>query len=153
MIQRSLAMQFVSRLLFACVVVAGLVAGCTTPTPPAPATTPTPPVPNGMVNVYRNSSQEIMDPVFASWFRHSTVRNSTTADGYRRVEAGFKNTVSTDLMIKYRFEWEKDGVPVVDVNHAAWSKKFVRAGEECVLTGISPEFNCCEFKLSVRLAQ
>lgn len=146
-------MQFVSRLLFACVVVAGLVAGCTTPTPPAPATTPTPPVPNGMVNVYRNSSQEIMDPVFASWFRHSTVRNSTTADGYRRVEAGFKNTVSTDLMIKYRFEWEKDGVPVVDVNHAAWSKKFVRAGEECVLTGISPEFNCCEFKLSVRLAQ
>lgn len=140
-----LSMKFVPKLLFACVV-AAIAAGCDTPPPP-------PPSPNGMVNVYRNSSQEIMDPVFASWFHRSSVRNSTTTDGYRRVEVVFKNMVSTDLMIKYRFEWEKDGVPVVDVNHTAWDKKFVRAGEDCVLTGMSPEVNCGEFKLNVRLAQ
>lgn len=93
----------------------------------------------------------VMDPVFAASLVVSSVRESSTKDGYRRVEVTAKNMTQDSLRAMYLFNWyDVAGTERVDPSHAAWEKITVLAGDDVTLSAIAPRKDCTSWKLRFR---
>ena len=79
------------------------------------------------------------------------LRNSTTNDGFMRVQAFFKNRTKSTLKFVYRFNWYDDqGVEVENPDSENWVRKVVIAGDDAVLTSVAPKRTCKDFKLRLK---
>jgi uncharacterized protein YcfL len=82
------------------------------------------------------------------------LRESKTNDGYKRVQAFFKNRTRSTYFFVYRFDWYDDqGVEIGNPDDEGWKRVTVVAGDDTTLTSIAPRKNCGDFKLRLKAVE
>jgi len=94
------------------------------------------------------------DPYLSQLLGLTEIRESTTNDGYRRIQIFFKNFSGSTYGVMYRFNWYDDnGVEVENPDNELWKRKLIAAGDDVTLTSVAPRKNCGDFKLRLKVAE
>ena len=94
------------------------------------------------------------DPYLSQLLCLTEIRESTTNDGYKRIQVFFKNLAGNTYWIMYRFNWyDENGVEVENPDNEMWKRKIIAAGDDATLTTVAPKKNCGDFKLRLKAAQ
>ena len=82
------------------------------------------------------------------------IRESTTNDGYKRVQIFMKNMSGTTYAVLYRFNWyDNNGVEVENTDDEMWKRKTIAAGDDVTLTTVAPKQTCGDFKLRLKVVE
>ena len=82
------------------------------------------------------------------------IRESTTNDGYKRVQVFLKNYSGDSYTILHRFNWyDENGAEVENPDNEMWVRKIIVAGDDVTLTSIAPKKSCKDFKLRLKAIQ
>lgn len=146
------------------------VMGCAEPPPPTPPPPPPieepspnpPPQPSTVVVEGDKTAQVnhvefrqvVLDGSLPQCVVVQDVRKTKTNDGYDRVQVFVKNTTSSSVRTRYRFDWQdSNGAAVLDPDHCGWEKLTLASGDEGVFTSIAPRKDCADFKLRMKNVQ
>lgn len=89
-----------------------------------------------------------LDPLFGNTLACEEVRESTTNDGFKRIQVFFKNYADVPIRFNYRFNWyDMYGVEISSTDNDMWMKHTVLPGDDVTLTSIAPKKNCGDFKV------
>ena len=82
------------------------------------------------------------------------IRESTTNDGYKRIQVFFKNLSGGTYRIMYRFNWyDENGAEVENPDNEMWKRKAIVAGDDVALTSVAPRRSYGDFKLRLKAAE
>ncbi len=82
------------------------------------------------------------------------IRESTTNDGYKRVQIFMKNLAGNTYAILYRFNWyDNNGVEVENPDNEMWKRKTIISGDDVTLTSVAPKQSCGDFKLRLKVVE
>jgi len=94
------------------------------------------------------------DPRLAQRLYLTEIRESTTNDGYKRVQVFFKNLSGNTYRILYRFNWyDENGVEVESPDNELWKRKSIVTGDDLTLTTVAPRKSCGDFKLRLKVVE
>lgn len=128
-----------------------LVAGCASEQPYVPSVN-TVSNANSSAQIKRVADRRVeTDPYLAQQLCLAEIRESTTNDGYKRIQVFLKNLSGSTYWITYRFNWYDDsGVEVENPDDELWKRKIIVAGDDVTLTSVAPKKNCGDFKLRMK---
>ena len=94
------------------------------------------------------------DPYLSQQLGLTEIRESTTNDGYKRIQVFLKNFSGNTYVIMYRFNWyDANGVEVENPDNEMWKRKIIAAGDDVALTSVAPGKSCGDFKLRMKVAE
>ena len=94
------------------------------------------------------------DPYLAQLLGLTEIRESSTNDGYKRIQIFLKNFSGNTYGVMYRFNWYDDnGVEVENPDNELWKRKLIAAGDDVTLTSVAPRKNCGDFKLRIKVVE
>ena len=141
------------KMIFPCGILSALLltAGCASQPPYVPSV-------NTVSNAESSASiKRVMDrrvetdPYLSQVLCMTEVRESTTNDGYKRIQIFLKNLSGNTFWVTYRFNWYDDnGVEVENTDNELWKRKIIAAGDDVTLTTVAPRKNCHDFKLRMK---
>lgn len=95
--------------------------------------------------------QVMLDGIQAEKVAVRDVRRSRTNDGYERIQVFVKNTTSTPVRLRYRFDWQDaNGAVVMDPDRVGWEKMTLVPGDDGVFSSIAPKKDCADFRLRMK---
>ena len=92
----------------------------------------------------------IMDKTVDKAMFLADIRESTTNDGFKRIQVFLKNCCKSPFAFSYRFNWyDENGVEMETADDEMWKQVNAVPGDDVTLTSVAPAKNCWDFKLRI----
>ena len=137
------------------VVVALAITGCASKPPPYVPSVNTVSNANTSAQIKRIVDRRVdTDPYLSQLLCMTEIRESTTNDGYKRIQVFLKNLSGNTFWVTYRFNWyDENGVEVENPDDELWKRKIIATGDDVSLTSVAPKKNCKDFKLRMKVTE